>query len=127
MINDSNTAIVPREASRVIEALTASVDSEHPMTVDRVLQGLETIRQRISVRWCGIPGAFAGYDELQIQRGVEKATGCVTFEGRLVKTGTTTHTVELVASVPSECSGVPSRILARGTGCTLQVPTPRQV
>jgi hypothetical protein len=64
---------------------------------------------------------------LQIQGDVEKATGCVTFEGRLVKTGTTTHTVELVASVPSGCPGVPSRILARGTGCTLQVPTPRRV
>jgi hypothetical protein len=127
MLNDSVAATLSREARHVIETATAPVNSEHPMTIGRVLQQLEALRQRISVRWCGTPGAFAGYDELQVQRDVERVTGCVTFEGRLVKAGATTHTVELVASVPSGSSGVPSRILARGTGCTLQVPIPRQV
>jgi hypothetical protein len=127
MTTISRVAILPREVSHITETSIASVDSEHPMTVDHILQRLEALRQRISIRWCGTPGAFAGYDELQIQRDVELATGCVIFAGRLVKAGTTTHTVELVASVPSACAGPPARILARGTGCTLQVPIPRQI
>ena len=127
MINDSVAAVLSREARHIVETATAPVDSEHPMTIAQVLQQLEALRQRISVRWCGTPGAFAGYDELQVQGDIDRATNCVTFEGRLVKPGTTTHTVELVASMPSGCSGIPSRILARGTGCTLQVPIPREV
>jgi hypothetical protein len=127
MTGNSKVAILPREVSHITETSIASVDSEHPMTVDRILRRLEALRQRISLRWCGTPGAFAGYDELQIQRDVEGVAGCVIFAGRLVKAGTTTHTVELVASVPSGCYGAPSRILARGTGCTIQVPIPRHL
>jgi hypothetical protein len=127
MTRNSRVAILPREVSHITETSIASVDSEHPMTVDHILRRLEALRQRISIRWCGTPGAFAGYDELQIQRDVEGAAGCVIFAGRVVKAGTTTHTVELVARVPSGCYGAPSRILARGTGRTLQVPIPRHL
>jgi hypothetical protein len=127
MTRNSRVAIPPREVSHITETSIASVDSEHPMTVDHILRRLEALRQRISIRWCGTPGAFAGYDELQIQRDVEGVAGCVIFAGRVVKAGTTTHTVELVARVPSGCYGAPSRILARGTGRTLQVPIPRHL
>lgn len=127
MLDDPRTATSLREVGHVTETLNVRVDPERPMTVDCILRRLEALRQRISIRWCGIPGAFAGYDELHIQRDLEGTTGCVTFAGRLLKTGTTTHTVELVASVPSGHGGAPSRILARGSGYTLQVPTPRKV
>jgi hypothetical protein len=127
MIENVNTTISLREVGHPAESSTVRVDPELPMTVDKILRRLEAVRQRISIRWCGMPGAFAGYDELQIQTDVEGTTGCVTFAGRLVRSGNTTHTVELVASVTSGHGVAPSRLLARGTGRTLQVRTPRRV
>lgn len=127
MINEPKTATLSREISGATVVMTASTRAERPMTIAWILQRLEAVRQQVSIRWCGIPGAFAGYNELQIPRDVERATGCVTFAGHLLATGITTHTVELIACVPSGCSATPSRILARGVGCTLQVPTLRKV
>ena len=127
MIEQLANATLPRELSHITETATVVVDSECPMTVDRMLRRLDVVRQRISVRWCGIPGAFGGYDDLHIERDIEAATGCLTFSGRLVKVGKATHTVELVASVLPDDDGAAPRTLVHGTGCTLQVSTTSKV
>ena len=121
MIGQLDTATLTPELSHIRETSMVEVDSDCPMTVDRLLRRMEVLRQRIAVRWCGVPGAFAGYDQLQIHRDHDGPVGSVTFTCRLIDVGETTHTVEFLASIRCERDGGAPRVLLRGTGRTLHV------
>jgi hypothetical protein len=112
-----------RQDDQVVAA-TVDVEPDHPMTVDCILWQLELVRRRLAVRWWGSEGAFAGYDDLQLACNVPVASGSVTFSARLLNADPTMHSVELVATTPSDAKATgSSRVIARGEGRTLQIQT----
>lgn len=68
------------------------------LTVDRALRRLEVERQRLSVRWCGTPGSFAGYDSLEVSSNPFPSTGEIVFTARMVQADDRAHLVELTAT-----------------------------
>lgn len=111
------------DLNKIFETSLEPATSDCPMTIDRVLRRLEVLRQRLAIRWCGVPGAFAGYEQLDIESQVEVNQGTFEFQARLVRVSKTTHTVELTASFRPDSDQPRARALVRGTGRTLQVLT----
>ena len=107
----------------LVETSTLTVHPDSPLTIDRVLRRLEVARQRLSIRWCGSAGAFAGFEQLEVDRAVTVMSGAATFEATSVTADDSTHTVELLAVIePSEePDAAPQRVLVRGRGRTLNL------
>lgn len=116
-VHDSaNAALRPRLA----EGDVLTVHPDDPLTVDRLLRRLELLRKRLSVRWCGVEGAFAGYDRLDVDELSGIRDGMVVLEAHLIDTGEASHVVELIASRPASNSTATSQVLVRGIGRALQ-------
>lgn len=116
-----SAASLPRP--RLAETDELAVHPEDPLTVDRLLRRLEVLRRRLSVRWCGLDGAFAGYDRLTLGDLSGIVDGVVVLEARLVDADETSHVIELVAtrSTPPSTGG---QVLVHGTGRALQTRAP---
>ena len=117
-------ARLPSERSEfagLVESSEIHVDPTMPLTAARLLRRLDVLRQRLAVRWCGTPGAFAGYDQLDICSDPGSVSGLVNLKARMIDAGETTHTVEMTASLVAAGDGSSPRTLAHGTGRTLHV------
>lgn len=108
---------------RLAETDELAVHPEDPLTVDRLLRRLEVLRRRLSVRWCGVDGAFAGYDRLTLGDLSGIVDGIVVLEARLVEADDTSHTIELVAT-RSIAPTTDGQMLVHGTGRALQTRGP---
>ena len=102
--------------------MTLSVESRidlngKPFKVDHALRSLEVLRQRLSVRWCGAPCGFAGYDALELNAHPLPAVGEIVFTARLVDAGARTHRVQLTAT-----EAVTGRAVLTGSGRTVAAP-----
>jgi len=107
---------------RLAETAQLIVHPEDPLTVDRLLRRLEVLRKRLSVRWCGVDGAFAGYDRLTLGDLSGIVDGTVVLEARLVDADETSHVIELVATMsPGRTTG--GQVLVHGKGRALQMRT----
>ena len=93
------------------------VSADAPLSADRLLRRLEVTRQALSVRWCGRPGSFAGYDVIDLPDPFG-ATATVVFTAILREISDRSHVVELTAT--DETTGA---ILVKGRGRTLETPT----
>ena len=110
--------------AELVESSMIHVAPDWTLTSGHLLRRLDVLRQRIAIRWCGAPGAFAGYDVLDVEDPFDGVVGWVTLTARMVAAGDGTHTVELLASLVESGSGADAvgRTLLRGTGRTLQLP-----
>jgi hypothetical protein len=103
--------------------------SDDPVTPDRLLRRLEVVRQRLSIRWCGSPGAFAGYDELEIASPTAVTEGIILFTARLIHARAGCHVVELMATLTPAAGQVSGEVgpstLVRGRGTSLEVNVSR--
>jgi hypothetical protein len=104
---------------RLIETDVLIVHSDDPLTVARLLRRLEVLRRRLAVRWCGVDGAFAGYDRLTVGDLSGIVDGTVGLEARLVDADETSHVIELVATRSPGRTGN-GQALLHGTGRALQ-------
>jgi hypothetical protein len=104
---------------RLVETDVLTVHPDDPLTVDRLLRRLEVLRRRLSVRWCGLDGAFAGYDRLTLGDLSGIVDGTVVLEGRLVDADEASHIVELVATRDTG-PVTDGQVLVQGTGRALQ-------
>ncbi len=89
-----------------------------------VLRLLDWMRQDLSVRLVGHPGAFIGYDALTVAPGTIAGPARVIVEARLKSRSERLHEAEYVAvSAPAgaEHAAVTDPLLALGTGRTLHV------
>lgn len=109
------------EFAWLVESSEIHVDSAMPLTAARLLRRLDVLRQRLAVRWCGTPGAFAGYDQLDIHGDLGCVCGLVNLRARIIDAGDATHTVELTADLVDTDGGSSPRTLVYGTGRTLNV------
>jgi hypothetical protein len=105
-------------------ATTLEARPDDPVTTDRILRRLEVLRQRLSVLWCGSPGAFAGYDRLETTNTTALTTGTIRFTARLVGACRGSHIVEYTAERAAR--GQQSReavpeLLVRGRGRSLEL------
>jgi hypothetical protein len=111
------------DVPEVTATLVARPDD--PVTPDRLLRRLEVLRQRLSVRWCGSSGVFAGYDRLEVAHLAAVTTGTIQFTARLVDAGHRSHTVELSATrTPAhghQAGDAGPQVLVCGRGKSLEV------
>lgn len=103
--------------------MTLSVESRlelagTPLAIDHALRTLEVLRQRLSVRWCGAPGSFAGYDALELSADPPPSAGEIVFTARLVDAGARTHRVQLTATETAT-----DRVVLIGSGRTVATPS----
>ena len=56
------------------------------------------LRKRLSVHWCGLDGAFAGYDRLEVGDLSGIVDGLVVLEAFLIDAHEASHVVELLAT-----------------------------
>lgn len=123
----------PTETSprrRLAQTDVLIVHPEDPLTVDRLLRRLELLRKRLSVRWCGLDGAFAGYDRLEVMDLSGIVDGPVVLEAVLLDADKSSHVVELLATRPTtDSTAAPdtnARVLLRGMGRTLHTRGPHR-
>lgn len=109
---------------RLAETDVLTVHPDDPLTVDRLLRRLEVLRRRLSVRWCGVDGAFAGYDRLALGDLSGIVEGTVVLEARLSDADEASHVIELIATwhaaPPSLQRNADGAVLIRGVGRALQ-------
>ncbi|GAB4009995.1 hypothetical protein [Nocardioides ultimimeridianus] len=125
MSTEMQAVCLPSELVDFAELVESSMMQAAPggtLTAGHLLQRLDVLRQRLSVRWCGTPGAFAGYDVLEVDDHLGSAVGWLTLTARMVDAREATHAVELVANLVESGDGAAVRTLVRGTGRTLQLP-----
>jgi hypothetical protein len=100
------------------ETSTLEARADAPVASDRLLRRLEVLRQRLSIRWCGSSGAFAGYDALKIADTGAIVAGMIQLSARMVSAERGSHTVEFLATRGSEPT---SEVLVSGRGRSLDV------
>ncbi|RYP88085.1 hypothetical protein EKO23_04385 [Nocardioides guangzhouensis] len=114
------------EPEHLDETCVLTIYPDHPLTVDRVLRRLELLRRRLSARWCGLEGAFAGYDQLQVGDHEGIFDGTVHLHARLIRADHSSHVVELTATRPVDPAAtldgqaVGEAILVHGVGRALE-------
>ena len=76
--------------AELVESSMIHVAPAWTLTSGHLLRRLDVLRRRIAIRWCGAPGAFAGYDILDVEDPFVGVVGWVTLSARMLESASVT-------------------------------------